>query len=353
MKVVYHAPTLHTVYAQRTIYEGYKYAFAALGHEFLTYTAGMDLAEFLHRHHPDLFLTQSHFFHRKQLDYAVLARHRRAGMTLVTKVDFWNPVAQGVRRRDAVSLRDDPAVRRLLDADLLGDAFTHVVEQDDERMAGFREAIGRPWHTVPLAADERLLQAEPDPAMANPVVFLGTWLPGKRDAFAERLYPLHARGLTILGQDWTRAARLRGKAQRVGQYFDVPGLRALQRPAMTPDHEGVLYASADVCVNLHERHQVCFGGDCNERAFKIPAAGGFQVSDDVACLHSYFGPEEIVIAATIAEWFERIDHYLGRPEERTAIAAAGRRRVARDHTYRNRAEQLLTMIGAQHGRPVT
>jgi spore maturation protein CgeB len=344
VKIAYHYPAEHTIYAQRTIYHGFKHAFADLGHEFLTYGPSDDLAEFMDHHQPDLFITASHFFYRKQLDYRLLRAYRDRGMTLLTKVDFWtSPLAHRVN--EARSMSEDMVVRRLIADGLLGDHFFSVVEQGDRRMDGFEQATGMPFATVPLAADRTLLPAELDPRFECDVAYVGTWLPAKQRFFEQALYPLRDLcDVRILGQDWSRIERLIGVAQRAGQYFNLPGLRSLQRPTMTLTDELSVYRSAQISVNVHEEYQRQFGGDCNERTFKIPLAGGFEVTDGVACISRYFEPgSEIVIATDPADWREKVLHYLRHPEERLRIIEAGRARALRDHTYHNRAQALIAL----------
>ena len=67
MKVGYHYPASGTIYAQRTIHNGFRRAFEDLGHTFHTFSPPARLEEFLERTQPDLFITASHFFYRKQL----------------------------------------------------------------------------------------------------------------------------------------------------------------------------------------------------------------------------------------------------------------------------------------------
>jgi spore maturation protein CgeB len=346
VRVTYHMPSLRTVYAQRTIYEGFRQAFTDLGHSFSTFTAGDDIARFLDQHDPQLFISHSHVYYRRQLDLEVMRRYRARGCFVLTKVDFWTTLGQRLRRNDALPLGRDPKVVRLIREGLLGDAFFHVVEPGDPRMDGFSEATGVDLHSVPLAADARLAQARPDDRFRAPMSYVGTWLPAKASILTERVLPLRTRGLRLYGQDWTRLARLAGKAARVGQFFDVPGLRSLQRAALSVADEGTIYASSDINLNVHEDHQRSCGGDCNERSFKIPATGSFQLVDDVACLRRYFDDgTEIVIARDRADWFDKLDHFLARPEERAAIAAAGQRRVLSEHTYHHRANHMLTIAG--------
>jgi hypothetical protein len=353
MNVGYHYPTQDTIYAQRTIRNGFKRAFEDLGHNFHTFSPPTRLTEFLERVQPDLFITASHFFYRKQLDYQLLKRHRDRGMSMVTKVDFWNsPLG---RVNEAKSMKDDRQALRLMRDGLLGDHFFHVVEQGDPRMDGFETATGHRYATIPLAADKTMLPVAPDDEFRSDVAYVGTWLPGKQRFFEESLFPLRSElDLRIYGQDWTRRQRALGFAQRAGQYFNLPVLRSLQRPKLSFAQELSIYCSAAVSVNIHESYQREMGGDCNERTFKIPLAGGFEITDDVACIRKYFAADdEIVIADSPADWREKVVHYVRNPSEREAVVEAGRARVLRDHTYHNRVAQLVELAGFAGSHPDT
>ena len=347
MNIAYHYPAASTIYAQRTIHNGFRGAFEDLGHAFHTFTPDESLERFLDRTRPDIFISASHFFYRKQLDYQLLERWRADGMRLLTKIDFWNSPLSG-RVNEAVSMRDDHEALRMMREGLLGDYFFHVVEQGDPRMEGFESQTGRGYTTIPLAADRTLLPVQTVSEYESDAAYVGTWLPAKQHFFEQALFPLRDRfDVRIYGQDWTRRERATGFAQRVGQYFNTPILRSLQRPKLSFEQELQIYRSTTVAVNIHEEYQRQYGGDCNERTFKIPLAGGFEVTDDVACIRKYFEEgTEIVIAASPDEWLEKVVHYLRNPADREAIVDAGRRRVLSDHTYHNRAAQILELCAS-------
>src|SRR4029450_3800483 len=112
-----------------------------------------------------------------------------------------------------------------------------------------------------------------------------------------------------------------------------PFLKSIQKPELPPEDEARVYASSKVLVNLHENHQREFGGDCNERTFKIPFCGALEICDDVACVRDYFvAGEEIVVATSRDDWFEKVAHYIRNPDEARAIGEAGRRRALAEHT---------------------
>lgn len=81
------------------------------------------------------------------------------------------------------------------------------------------------------------------------------------------------------------------------------------------------------------------------RNFEIPLAGGFQLTNYVPDLERYFdiGRETAVFSAP-EDCAQKIGYYLAHEPERAAIAAAGRARALREHTYLHRLEKFLEAI---------
>lgn len=346
MKVLYHSPTLHSIYAQRTILNGYRNAFTDMGHEFQILTADLRANEVFSVYRPDLFITSSFSWYRKYLNFQDLKQFRREGMFTLVKVDFWDSPLSAMRINEAPSLKNDREFLDLTQSDLYGDAYFHVVEQDDMRMDGFSKTIGSPYHSIPLAADKISLLPAYENKFASDVAYIGTNLPDKREFFKKNVLPLGEQwNLKIYGQDWSKTDYLLGWAQRAGQYFNIPMIRSLRKPKLQIEDEAKIYYSASVSINVHEAYQREFGGDCNERTFKIPLCRGFEVVDSVSCIKKYFsGPGEIVMADNDREWVELIHHYLHNPDDREAIINAGHKRVLGQHTYHHRAQQMINIM---------
>lgn len=343
MKILYHAPSLNSIYAQRTIYNGYKNAFLALGHEFEPLTANDDFVEKIEAFQPNLFVTSSHFWYRKYLDYDILKSMRNSGLFVLTKIDFWDSPIGRFRINEAVSLSKDNGALRLIRKHLLGDAYFHVVENDDERMLGFHKEFDFGYHTIPLAADEFSLKGVENRKFISDISYIGTNLPQKRAFIKKNVFPLSKIAkLDIYGQDWTIADQLKGSFQKFGQYFNLPVLRSLQKPKLQIEDEGDIYKSSLISINVHEEYQKKFGGDCNERTFKIPCAGGFQVVDNVRCIRKYFNVgTEIIVGENEHDWLDKVFFYLKNPDKRIEIIEAGMKRVLSEHTYKHRATQML------------
>lgn len=344
--VIYHIPYPNSIYAARTIFVGFKGAFEDLGYEFVPFTPDDNLKDVLEKHDPQLFMTASHFFFRKFLDYELLKKHREKGMVLLTKIDFWNSPLKKGRINEAPSMKDDSGAKQLIKKGLLADYYYSTAAGWDGRMRGFKQYAKKDFVTVPLAADKLTLKPARTKKFEADISFIGTNLAQKRQFFKEWLFPLkNDYDLRLYGQDWTAKDRAVGLITKGGQYFNLPYLKSLQKPSLGLNDEARIYASSKVLVNIHEDYQRDYGGDCNERTFKIPFCGGLEVTDDVAVIREYFKEDkEIVIAKDKSDWFEKIEHYYRNPKEAKKIAEAGKQRVLKDHTYHNRAQQIIKLL---------
>jgi len=98
-------------------------------------------------------------------------------------------------------------------------------------------------------------------------------------------------------------------------------------------------------ISLNPHHPLNDIRGTNSRTFDIAACRGFQLSDDKEDLRDLLKVnEEIVCFKTVDELKKLIDYYLSHPDERLQLAEAGHRRVLRDHTYDNRAREILDII---------
>ncbi len=345
MKILYHIPSLDTIYAGRTIYVGYQNAFQDLGHDFRPLTAASNQQEVFREFVPDILITSLTPYSLKYLDVESVRQARKKGMKVFVNMPFWNSPLSRLRVNETPSLRDNRDLVSLIQSGTFGDFYYNICEQNDERMKGFAEMTGNIHHTILLAADKLLHFPDYAKHFRADISYIGTYLPEKRDFIREAVYPLQKKyDVKLYGQDWTLGDRAKGFTQKVGQYFNVPFVRSLQKPKLQLEDERKIYTSSTISVNIHEDHQKKYGGDCNERTFKIPACGGFEITDDVACIRKYFiAGQEIIIAESKDDWFQKIAYYINNPQERIPIIEAGRKKVLAHHTYHNRAEQMLRL----------
>ena len=101
MRIAYHYPYPDTIYANRTIYHGFRNAFEELGHAFDAITPNDEVDRRLQELEADVFITSSHFLYRKYIDYQRLARLRARGLCVLTKIDFWKSPLGAMRLNEA------------------------------------------------------------------------------------------------------------------------------------------------------------------------------------------------------------------------------------------------------------
>ena len=90
----------------------------------------------------------------------------------------------------------------------------------------------------------------------------------------------------------------------------------------------------------------------NMRLYEATGMGALLLTDHKENLAEIFEPgSEVLAYRSVAECVELARYYLEHELERQAIARAGRRRVLRDHTYAQRAQEMETIIDEYlHGR---
>lgn len=343
MRILYHVPHLNTIYAGRTIHQGYKDAFIDLGHQFRYMTAEDNQKEVFANYEPDILFAGIGPYTLRYLNLDVVKENKKKGMKVFINTPFWNSPLSKLRINETSSLSSSKNFINLIKSGDYGDVYYNVCEQNDSRMEGFEKATGYKRYTIPLAANKKLHFYEYSEKFKSDISFLGTNLPEKARFFKEVILPLKNKyNVKFFGQDWTFFDRFLGISQKLGSYFNIPYLKSIQKPKLDLNDERKIYSSALVSLNVHEDYQRKYGSDCNERTFKIPICGGFEITDDVACIRKYFKDgEEIVIAKDKNDWLEKINYYVRNPERRDKIIKAGMARVLADHTYHNRVQELI------------
>jgi len=78
------------------------------------------------------------------------------------------------------------------------------------------------------------------------------------------------------------------------------------------------------------------------RCFEATSTGSLLITEEVYGLDELFEyGKEIVTYKTTEEAMEKIQYYLDHEKEREEIAARGRARTDRDHSYKQRLDEML------------
>lgn len=83
----------------------------------------------------------------------------------------------------------------------------------------------------------------------------------------------------------------------------------------------------------------------NMRLFEATGCGAMLITDAKDNLNELFEVgKEVVVYSSPEEAAELIEYYASHPKERDAIARAGQQHTLREHTYRQRMEELVAML---------
>ena len=345
MRILFQIPSLDTIYAGRTIYFGYKHAFEDMEHMFRPLTADDNPEDVFHAFKPDILFVSLNRYNLKYLSPDIVRKYKKKGVKVLVNLPLWKSPMSKLRINETRGFSENKELIQLIKSGTFGDIYYNVCEQGDPRMDGFTKTTGYEYHTVPLAADKTILFPEYSDQFSADISYIGTNLPEKRRFIANYVLPLRKDyEVKLYGQDWTVPNRIMSTIQKAGQYFNLPVVKSIQKPKLQLTDERKIYSSSTISINIHEDYQRRFGNDCNERTFKIPLCGGFEITDDVACIRKYFKEgKEIMIAKNKKDWFDKIDYYMKNPEKRIPIIKAGRKNVLKYHTYHNRVEQIISI----------
>src|SRR5204863_7193305 len=99
----------------------------------------------------------------------------------------------------------------------------------------------------------------------------------------------------------------------------------------------------NLCVT-GKAHALVFASS-SARPFELASMGACIVSNPYLGVETWFEPgKEIVVVYDKDEAIERYRWLLDHDAERRAIGMAARERVLREHTFRNRARQLVEIV---------
>lgn len=108
-----------------------------------------------------------------------------------------------------------------------------------------------------------------------------------------------------------------------------------------------IYSASKIVVNIHAHGK----SDPNMRVFEATACGAFLLTEERSALNDLFAAgSEVVCFSGEGELRAQAERYLGLEAERERIAAAGRARAYKDHTYSIRMQEMLDRLGFEPPR---
>ncbi|HLD60188.1 MAG TPA: glycosyltransferase [Candidatus Bilamarchaeaceae archaeon] len=326
-RILWQCPRFNPYFADYYINMNYKDAFVDLGYTFDFLTGEDDLIEKVNRFKPDILVTATQNEYFEKLDIEWLNKKRKEGLFVIVAVEaleHYDPLYR---------LENKPERIRLIQEGKLGDMF--FGNNELERMKGFKEKTGYKYHFLPLAANHKVQFGSTHFVEKKyECAYVGNYMLSKKEKFAGYIDPLkNKHNLKLIGNNWTLTDRAIAKIHRM--------LKIKQKPKITLDQERELYWKTKIGLNLHEKKQAIEGLDVNERTFKVPACGCFELCDANKSVYKYFAKDEVILAEDEKDWYEKIEYYLENDEEREKIAEKGYQRVQKEHLYTHRVKKMI------------
>ena len=240
----------------------------------------------------------------------------------------------GLSARWALLLGDE--VSELHTATLAALAYHDVFVGASGVVAAFEKSGIRHAHYLAVGCDPSVhkpLRAR-GPFRAN-VVFAGAATPRRERLLGE----LVEFGIAVWGPGWRRTS-LRDYCRG-----ELPNTEDFVRA----------YAGATVAVNVHRTGPDDRGGDAsgvNRRTFEIAAIGVPQVVDARVDLARHFEDgSELLVYSNAEQLKGQVKRAMQEDQYRERVAAAGRQRAFRYHTYMHRMAALLATLTGKHVAP--
>lgn len=191
----------------------------------------------------------------------------------------------------------------------------------DTSMVERHRALGRRADYLAEGFDPDYHRPLPDPGRPrDEIAFVGTNEPYR----ARALEAVTDLGLMVRGPGWPR-----------GPVYGNDFVRA--------------FSNADVALNIHQffgepAAAGRYGTGANRRVFELAGIGTAQICDAKADIARNFEEgSEIAVFRSSAELRTRALELLAAPAERIAMAERARNRALREHTWRHRLDELLTV----------
>lgn len=173
------------------------------------------------------------------------------------------------------------------------------------------------------------------------ICFIGTAFWNRVSFIDEMANYLQDKDIMINGYWWDRLKSYNKLSSKIQGYW------------LSPEETAKYYHGAKIVINLHRaiddeshnsnsRRIPAFSP--NPRLFDITACGTLQLTDVRDELTNFYTPgEELDTFSSPQELIQKIDYYLTHEEERQRIALNGLSRTLKEHTYRKRLHELLSI----------
>ncbi len=202
------------------------------------------------------------------------------------------------------------------------DSYVH----DILRRAGLKNVFYLPQCTDPDVHRPIELNDADKIMFSNKLSLIGSMYP-YREKFIEQLIDFKP---AIWGRGWSNS-----KNQEIVKLYKGKDIRGTQK----------VKAICGSLISLNPHHPINDINGVNRRTYDIAACKGFQLADVKQDMNNILKiNDEIVCYKTIEQLRKLIKYYIDHPDERKQIAESAFNRVTKEHTYFNRAQEILALL---------
>lgn len=197
------------------------------------------------------------------------------------------------------------------------------------KKAGLQNIYYLPQCTNPEVYRQLTITGREESLYRSDIALIGSMYPYRLKLISQ-LIDFHP---AIWGRGWSKSS--------------IPEMSELYRGRDIRGNDKAM-AISGAAISLNPHHPLNDINGTGSRTFDIAACKGFQLADYKSDMENLFNlNEDIICFRTMEELRRLIQYYLDHPDERTEVAESGYRRVIRDHTYDNRAKEILEMVSVK------
>jgi len=338
MKVLYHINQKNFNSAQKWIFESWKSGFEIMNCQVETATS-YNLENKINNYKPDILLTDICMI-RSKYEFEIISAATSRGIKTAMWVHW--PLEKNFTHLNYVFQTKDKI-----------SLFFGEREGIEEQ---FQKDTGMEYVCIAnSASDDTHYLGNYQKSLETDVLYVGTKLYKKKwfeKNILEHLKKRKNLKVKIIGLGWEKKDFIIRLFKKIfAKLFLHSAVRFISKYSIkiSSEVERNMYASAKICLNFHEietdgsqPHHIV-----NQRTFKIPACGGFQIVDKVNAMEKYFKDGVEIVSANLSqkEWLQKIDYYLDNPSERNKIRINGYKRAIKDHYASNRVKILFQKLG--------
>jgi len=209
--------------------------------------------------------------------------------------------------------------------------YTAFISNSSGGGALLRQLGAENVHTLWYGADPEVFSPVPVPAQDIDVLFYGHGREYRAD-WIDQMITVPSKAIA--------SAQFALRGTKLG---DLGAARQLPYLSFSKLREYVCRSKINLCITRGAHASVY--ASSSSRPFELGALGACIVANPYLGIEEWFEPgKELIVVNSAEEAIERYQYLLGNDTERVAIGSAARQRVLKQHTYRHRARELMSIF---------